>query len=317
MNGKHEPHSEFVEKLEWQISREIRRRNHAAPAPSWAARIRAVPALALAGLVLFSMCVGAGAVAAAYQAQNGERRDLLTSVYQRRIQLAREQLSLAREQLQTAERRLSLGMGSREDVLDCGVKVADAEAQVKSRELELEEIRATGHEPLHGISSPLVSGRDFVRERMQIAISVPRATLELEQTRLRETEKRYQLGTVEEIEVDTARARVAEAQAALLAFDRKIAIRQQFLNRKMDAATADLRVMEAETELRQRSLASQLAVARKELQLATRKVELGTGEKVKQAEAALRLQMLETDLARSELDLQLVRRRLEQRGVKE
>jgi hypothetical protein len=317
MKGKHEPDNEFIEKLEWQIGHEVRRRNRTASEPSWLERLHAVPRLALAGLILASMSLGAGVVAAAYQAQGNERRDMLKAGFERRARLARERLALTKEQLQNMERRFSLGVGSREDVLDARFKIAEAEAQLKSIELEIEELRATGHEPLNAISSPLVSGRDFVTERMQIAASVPEAALELEKARLQEAEKRYSLGAAEAIEIDSARARLLEAEAAVEALRRRAAIRQQFLNRKLDGAAADLRELEAEAALRQKSLTSQLEVARKELQRAIKKVELGTGQKVQQAEAALKLQMLETDLAKSELDLELVRRQIQLRGGKE
>jgi outer membrane protein TolC len=317
VNDKHEPHSEFIEKLEWQIGREVRRRNRTPPEPSWTARLRAAPRLALAGLILASMSVGGGVVAAAYQAQGTAQRDVPTSVFERRVQLARQRLAISEEQQQATERRVSLGAASREDLLDWQAKVAEAKAEVKSRELELEEIRITGHNPQSQISSPLVSGRDFVNERLTVAMSVPEAALELEQSRLREAEKRYSLGVTEHLEVETARARAVEAEAALEAVRRKAAIRQQFLNRKLNAVAADLRVMEVEAALRQKSLGSQVELARKELQAATKKVELGTGQKVQQAEAALRMQLLQTELAKSELDLAMVRRQIEQRGGRE
>lgn len=317
MNGKHEPDSEFVEKLEWQISREVRRRNRTAPTPSRMTKARSVPAFAVVGLMLLSMGAGAAAVAAAYQVQGGERRDLLASVFERRVQLARQSLAISEEQLQATERRVSLGAASREDLLDWRAKVAEAKAEVKSRELELEEIRITGHDPQTQLSSPLVSGRDFVNERLTVAMSVPEAALELEQSRLREAEKRVSLGIAEYIEVETARSRAAEAEAAIEAFRRKAAIRQQFLNRKLNAVAADLRAMEAEAALRQKSLGSQVELARKELERARKKVELGTGQQVQQAEAALRMQLLQAELAKSELDLAMVRRQIELRGGKE
>jgi hypothetical protein len=317
MNGKHEPDSEFLEKLEWQISREVRRRNRTAPPRSRMKGPRSVPAFAVIGLMLLSMGAGAAAVAAAYQAQGGERRDILTSGFERRVQLARERLAMTTEQLQATERRVSLGAAKREDLLDWRAKAAEAEAQLKSLELELEEIRITGHEPLSDISSPLVSGRDFVNERLRVGMTIPEAALELEQARMREAEKRFSLGTAEYLDVEAARARAVEAEAALEAFRRKASIRQLFLNRKIDAVAADLRVLEAEAALRRKSLGSQVELARKELERAAKKFELGTGQKVQQAEAALRMQLLEAELAKTELDLALVRRQIEQRGGKE
>ena len=56
--------------------------------------------LAVLAIVVVSMVIGGAVVAAAYQAQTNERRDVLLSAYQGQVRLAAERLNLAKTQLQ-------------------------------------------------------------------------------------------------------------------------------------------------------------------------------------------------------------------------
>jgi outer membrane protein TolC len=189
---------------------------------------------------------------------------------------------------------------------------AEAEAQLKSIELEIEEIRLTGSEPLDEVSSPHVKGRDFVTERLRIARSVPEAALELERFRLKETKRRLALGTADPLDADATRARIAEAEASIEAFRAKIDIRRRFLNDSIDMTMALLRVQESEALERQKILAPRVELARKQLE-AARRLQPGKGQPVDAAQASLRLQELEAEKAQSELDLEMARRALKTR----
>src|SRR5215831_18876608 len=100
MYARHEPRDEFVERLEWQVSREMRRRNGPGGVTRWP-RLKTV--LAMVGLMIVSMSAGAAVVAAGYHAQDAERRTLLTSAFEKRLALAQQRVQLATEELQAAE----------------------------------------------------------------------------------------------------------------------------------------------------------------------------------------------------------------------
>jgi hypothetical protein len=270
-------------------------------------------ALAAMGLMLVSMGIGASVVAAAYQAQGNELRDLLISNFERRAEFARQRLLVAIKQQDITEGQALLGTASQVGLLETRVKVAEAQAQLKSIELQLEEIRITRREPLSEVSSPLVSGRDFVSERLRTEISVPLTALELERLRFRETEKRLSLGTADVLDLEAARARTGEIEAAIAAFRGKLKLRDWFLGGKINAIDTELTVAKIEAEQRQKAFAPKVELARKQLDRAKSRLQLGTAQRVDVAEATLRLQELETEMAKSELDLALVRRQLEQR----
>ena len=312
MLNQHEPDKEFVKRLEWRIDRELRLRNRSFQATGWFLRSRVKAVLGLVGLMALSMGIGAAAVAGAYQAQNKERRAPLISEFQQRVELARQHLASITEQLQRKERDFSLGVAPNIEVLEARVNVAKAQAQLRLAELHLEEVRITGYDPLSNLSSPLVSGRDFIGEGLRIEMSVPQAALELEQIRLRDTKKRVEVGVVSPIVLVVSRSRIVEVEAAIESFRKKMEIRQSFLDRRIDGPEVELRVLEVEAEQRQKTLIPKVELSREELEVARKRVQAGVAESVLVAEADLRLQKLEADLAKVELDLERTRRQLEQ-----
>ena len=312
MRDTHEPSSEFVERLEWQIGREVRRRNRAADAPRWTSRLRMKAAVAVLGLMLVSMGIGAAVVAAAYEAQGNERRDQLAASFELRVQLARQRLAVASEQLQATERRVSIGTENKLAVAEGRFKIAEAEAQLKSIELELEEVRITGRDPRGEMSSPLMSGRDFVSQRLRIEMSVPETAVALERARLREAEMRFQVGIADATDIEVSRVRSIEVELALEAFRRKLEIRQKFLTGGVDAVETELRVLESEAEQRKKTLAPKVELARKEMERVSARVQVGTAQRVELVATTLKQLQLQTELIKADLDLALTRRQIEQ-----
>jgi hypothetical protein len=311
MRDRHEPNEEFVEKLEWQIGREVRRRNRAANAPRWTRWSPAKAFAAVAGLMLISMGIGGAAVAAAYEAQISERRDQLTANLEQRADLARKRLAMVTEQMQTAEQRHSVGLANNTDLIEGRIKVAEAEAQLKLIALQLDEVRLTGREPRTELSSPLVSGRDFVGQRLRIEISVPETALDLERARVKDTQRRFDVGVASATEVELSKVRALEVQTVIETFRRKVDIRQKFVNGGADAVETDLRVLEAEAEQLKKVLAPKVAMARKEMEQMAARVEVGTAQPVELAEASLRRLELETALSKADLDLTLIRAQIQ------
>jgi len=314
MPNSHEPRAEFVERLEWRISSEARLRNRSIEARAWTPGSRAGVFVALVALVAVSMGIGGAAVAAAFQAKSNERRDLLATGFAQRVDLARQRVALAREAMQAAEQRVEVGLGLKTAVAEASAKVAEAEAQLASLELQLQEVRLTGQEPLDEIAAPLVSGRDFVGQRLQVELAAPRAALELEQLRLRDLRVRVEIGTVNPVELDVARSRVAEVEAAVEGLGRKIEIRRRFLRGEIARVEAELRVLESVAETQHRSLLPKVELAKRRVEDINAKVNVGLAQRVDLAEVTLQLRSLETDLAKAALDLALIRRRLQQPG---
>jgi outer membrane protein TolC len=256
------------------------------------------------------MAVGGGVVAASYEAQQNQLRESLIDVYELREDLARRRLALARQQLEEIEGRVSVGIQSVAAVLEKRLNVTEAEAEVNLVELDLAEVRAAGREPMKGVSAPRVGGRDFVTERWQAEATVTAAALEFAKQATEAARTRFEVGLANNVDVETAAARQIDLEAAVQVAQRKMAIRQTFLRGGMPAAVADLRVLEAEAEHRRTSLARRIDFARRQMQDARTRVEIGTMAPLELAEAEVRLQELQLALTKADYELALIRRQL-------
>jgi len=314
MNGTHEPRESFVRALEARVSSDIGRRAASPRLPGWVPQSRGRLILATAALVLVSMAAGGGAVVLAYQAQTAEARQMLDTSYKQRAALAREQQAIALKLFKEIQQRVSVGAASTVDLLDGRMKLAAADAELQSVELQVEEVHQTGHEPVTQVSAPLVNGRDFVSERWRIEMSVPEAALQAEQSRLTGFQTRVSAGMANASDLEPIRARVKELEASISSYQRKLDIRQKFLNKSLDAALADLRVLEVDTDQRVAMLTGKIDDSRKEVERAKARVAVGMSPALEVAEAEMRLHQMEFELSKAQYDLALIRRQINLRG---
>jgi Outer membrane efflux protein len=311
MQDPHTPRDGFADRLEWQISSELRRRHRTGPA-TWLPASPLKAAAAIAFLVIVSMAAGGAAVAAAVQAQNKERRDLVVSGYEQRVQLAQLRVSEAMREADRVDRQVAVGLERPDRLQHSRLKLAEAQALLKTSELELQEARATGREPLDQISAPLVAGRDFVTERLQASLLAPELGLANSRVVAQAMRRRMDVGLATVTDMAEAEARVLELEAAVASIRRKLEIRRQFVGGQIPAPQADLRVIESEAEQRVKALEPRIALARRHVTEAERRFQVGVATHVDLAEAKLRLLTLETDLAKAQLDLALIRKKIEE-----
>jgi outer membrane protein TolC len=307
MSGAHDPREEFVNQLELQLRADLRRRDLAAGTRAWMPQSRLAVASTIVAVVIVSMAMGGGVVAAAYQARLSEQRDLLLGAVEQRAAIAKQQLALATEQLQNVRERVSIGTELPESVADAQFKVTEAEAELKSIELDIAEIRATGRAPLSALSAPPISGRDFVTERLRVQMAVPAAARERGKVRVQALQSSFDVGMASAIDVEAARTMLIEFESAVEMFQRKIGIRQTFLKGAIPAAVADLRALEAEADLRQTVLARRIESAQRQVSDLKARLEIGTANPLNIAKAEMELQGLRAQLAKASYDLHLVR----------
>jgi hypothetical protein len=314
MSGPHEPRDEFIRALESRVGAAARHRGPSADVPRWIPRSRPLLALVLIGGVAVSMAIGGTAVAVAYQAQGAEARQMLEMSYKQRAALAREQQALAMKLLQAIQQRVAMGAASTMELLDGQTKVATADAELRSVELQVEEVRLTGHEPVTQVSAPLVNGRDFVSERWRIELSVPAAAFQAEQARMKSAEARVAVGMTDTFEIEPIRARLKEIEFAIDGYRRKLDFRQKFLNKSIDAGLADLRVMEVDADQRMRILVSKIQLGLRELDRLKARVAVGAAQSLEFAAAELELRQMDVEASKAQYDLALIRQKIAERG---
>jgi len=320
MSAPHEPRDEFIRALESRVGAAARQRRSSNDArdralsndvPRWIPRSRPVLALVLVGGVALSMVAGGSVVAMAYQARTDQAAQMLEASYKQRAALAGEQLAMAMKLLKGTQERVAVGAASTMELVDAQLKVVNANAELKSLELQIEEVRLSGHEPVTQVSAPLVSGRDFVSERWRIEMAVPEAALNTEQTRLAAAQRRFAAGMADgTAEIDPIVAHLAELRATIETYKRKLDIRQKFLNKGMDAGMADLRVLEVDADQRVGMLTSRIEVSRKEVDRVKARVAVGASPPLELAGAELQLHQIEFELSKAQYDLALIRKQI-------
>lgn len=314
----HEPRPEFVERLRTEVARRVDARQGipgAWPSP-WLWRPRWVMVASLFAIVLVSMTIGGAVVAAAYQSQTNERRQLLAASYELRVGLASKKLEVAKTELEDAQRRVDVGVMVPADAAEARVKVREAEAQLASAMLNLEEVRITGQDPLDSITAPLVKGRDFVLQRLEQSLQAPMGVLESEKIRLAAAQRRFEIGLAQETELLVVRGRIREIEGAITALQQKIDLRRRFVKGEFDAAVADLQLLLTQTEQKRQALVSQIELANREASRVKVLFDKGLVNKVEIATAQLRVMELQTEMSRLDIELQLIQQQLKQRRGK-
>ena len=310
MNGTHEPRDEFVRTLEARVRAEFQRRA-VSPLPRWFPQSRIWLTFATVVLVLVSMTAGGAAVAVRYQAQTAESRDMLVRVYRQRIDLAMQRLILAQKTLESLQDRVNVGAATKTDLQEGRQSVSEAEIEVRSIQLQLEEARDTGREPADQLSAPVVAGRDFVLARLQLDVDAKRAAYDTHTMRFAEAQSRVAVGLADTIEVEAARTRLLEVESALMTLQRKMSIRKQFVTKTIDGQMAELRGLEVDADARVKILMGQIDLSHNQLHRTTAKVAAGTAHPLEEAEARLHVQELEFQLAKANYDLALIRKQID------
>lgn len=312
MRNQHDLQDDAIERMEGRLRRELRRRNTSRERAWWLPRTPVRAAFALGAIVAVSMGVGGAVVAVAYQAQEHEQREQLAVVYEQRVQLAAQRVELVKAALEVAERRVEIGVGSRDDASEARARFAEAQAAFERSRVDVEEVRLSGREPRDEMSAPLVSGRDFVTRRLELALAALPARLDLERRHMENLRTRTEIGTrVDPVEIEVVRAKMAETETAVESLQRRMQVRQSFVKGAIDARRADLRALEIEAEMRHVALPPKIEAAQRQVERVRTRVDRGLSQQVDLAEATLRLFELQTELAKAQFDLTTIRHQLQ------
>ena len=317
MHDRHEPDSRFVENLEWQISSQLRRQMRQAPTPNYTLRRFA----RAAAMVVVSIAFGAVAMAASQQIEESWRKELLTSSLEVRLNLARQRVEMAALEFQRVERMHEVGTVDAETLAMARLQLVDIEAQARTIELELEEIQITGREPagiagrefVGELSSPLADGRDFVSERIRVRMDVVVQQLEIAVRELERARDQVRIGVRQPRDLWGIEMAVAQHEAQMELFERRLEIRQAFLGGELSAVEAELRLLEAEAEERAVSMRQQMELANREKEYFERQVSIGTMAPFELQQVNLRLAEIEAELELAQLEMALVRREIQAR----
>jgi len=305
MLDRHEPDKQFSDNLEWQIGSEARRHNRSVTSthPLW--RLARV-----ATVVVLSMTLGAAAMGASYQIEESWRKQLLIASLEVRTNLAAQRVALVAEEYQRIETQFEVGTISEEALSMARLQLADAESQARMLELELEEIRISGREPLGEVSSPLVGGRDFVSERIRAHLDGAARQLEVAALELQRMQERYEMGVVDRVGLTSVEAAVRQYEGQVETQQDRLRIREAFLAGEFTAMEAELRALETEAEERSDSMRQQMQLAELEREYFEQEVAVGNVDALTLRQVEFRFAELNAEVRLVELELEILRREL-------
>lgn len=165
MTDRFEPDERFVEKLEWQLASEQRRLSRwPPPARRVSFSRRAVAAGLMVGVMLFGVTV----IKAAEYLKDSWRKKIEVARAETAVRLAKLRLDTTREMSARTDGLLARRLVSKDECPAVARAVSRADAAWNRTRLDLEEVTASGEPPRNELYAPLVDGRDFAGERLEI-----------------------------------------------------------------------------------------------------------------------------------------------------
>jgi hypothetical protein len=242
------PDDLFVERLEWQLASEYRRKALLKPdRRKIAVSRRLAAALLVAGLFMS----GVTAIKAAEYFKDSWRKKIEIARVETEVRLKEARRESARQSADRVARMYALGVieAGEDQVAEMSVKKAGL--AVDESLLNRDEVRASGTSPRDEIYAPKVGGRDYVAERL--AISKKEAELDMVAREIRRdrTRNRAALGLVSAEEMKALEAEAAVQKAAILKIEKRLDLRKRFLAGGLTAQAAEIedRLTGAEEDL--------------------------------------------------------------------
>jgi hypothetical protein len=303
MPNKFEADRQFVDRLEWQLASEFRRKDRLNPAAGKIAVPRSVVALSLAaGLLL----MGVAATKAADVIKDSWRKKIEVARLETEVKIKRAFLELKNEKADGAEERFSLGLVSEDEALTAKLGAERSASDLERSLLDLEEVKASGEAPRDELYAPLIGGRDFISERLEVEKKILKSDLDLRRARIERTlRKRIDLGVVPKSALDEFQASLSGQEAALEDLEKRLTLRRRFRAGEISAGELEIqaRMSAAEKELKEARSSIDMIRTRLEDLRAKQAAGLITSEEVKGAQLGLDFAQAKADLAVQQIEI--------------
>lgn len=303
MSNQFEPAAQFMDRLEWQLAAEFRRKD----------RLRTAPGRILVPRYLVALCLAAGAILMGVAATKAA--DLLKDSWRKRIEVARLEtdvkikrafLELKKERAAAAENKFSLGIVGEDEALVAKLGAELAASALEKSLLDLEEVQASGDAPRDELYAPLVGGRDFVGERLAAQERGLKIDLDLRQARIEPSlRRRVAAGVLPQSALDVYLSSLAGQEAASEEIGQRLALRQRFLAGEISAEDMEIqaRMSEAEKDLIEaRSVIKKIRRHLEDL-MAKEAAGLVSADEVKGVRLSLDLAQAKEDLATQQIEI--------------
>jgi multidrug resistance efflux pump len=241
MNTTHNPDPQFVDNLERELRLTVRRRERFDNGSAVRASVIRKYRWATVVVALAAMCVGSAATFAVTQRVRAQMAELIIAKWEAHLEFASARVEFFRETMQRNESLAADGMLTPGEIDAMRLELTHVEADAAARGLDVEEARISGRDPDNSLSAPVLRGRDFVTERLELQ----RPMFEQHIALLDKQASRHGLDPNELSMITQQRE---AAQAALSEVESRIALRQDYLSGTRTAREVELAHMKSAIE---------------------------------------------------------------------
>lgn len=289
----HRPTAEFRDYLEGEVIHEYRRR-------------RTFRRLRAAAVIVVSVGIGMTATLASAQVRESSVKDSLLAAAQAEAMMLKLRLDLVRAQVVEEQKQIRAGVRPAEDVPSI-VSLRELEAAAARLNLNMAEIAATSRSPRDELNAPLVNGRDFVRERLEIALMISQVRLAAAEQKLADAERRVRVGAASPLETGDYQAAAARLRGEVAVAAERLRAREEFLGKGTSVHELTVRIERTEVEQAIHAAQQALATAQARLNLIEQRNKVGVSTHLELLEAQVNVQLQQLDLQKLVQRLQKIR----------
>ena len=167
------------------------------------------------------------------------------------VELKKVQLEYIREIASDIKARVSNGLIREDEYQAMKIAVKKAELDFKKSQLNLEEVKMSGEIPRNELYAPLVGGRDFVSERLELDKMEIELEIYLISRHLKRIKKLTEEGLIQDHELDQVMTVIANQEAHLDKIQQRLDLRSSFLEGEITAREVEIesRLTAAENHL--------------------------------------------------------------------
>ena len=204
-------------------------------------------------LLVGVLLAGVTVIKAADYIKDSWRKKIEIARVETEVKLKTAYLKFTREMAATAETRFSSGVIGEEEYQYWKRQPGMAASALDRSLLNRDEVKASGELPRNELYAPVVGGRDFVGERLELERKELELDLEALKRSLGRFEKLVEVGVAPRDQLDSHQADIADRMASLDKLQTRLALRKRFLTGEITAQKADIedRITIAAGDLRQ------------------------------------------------------------------
>ena len=286
----HSPTPEFRDFLEGQVTHAYR-------------RVRSLRRYRSIAVVVAALAVGTSAGLASAQIRDNAQRDSILLAAKAELALVAMRRELAQAQLTDINAKVKAGMLSGAALERARSEVTRMDAMTARAKLNVDEVEATAQPPRDDLAAPLVDGKDFVAQRLQMELISAMGRISDAEAARADADRRIRAGAETGLALLDAELELTRARAAAALLMQRLRLRQNFLAHKVAAGELSSGLQDAQVRHDVMVAQEGLRVARERLSYVKKQRTLGAASELDELKA-------EVEFRERELELTLLARQL-------